>query len=133
MFGFLLWNLDNKFCKLLQQYRSNVDSFFKLDSGPEWRRVLFNGCALSLKALSEFHSLWHIFTGYAAFMTILFLIEVHFKHYMLTNNIKENQTQKPVETKLFNFYYHLSNSLLTVGHETETSLKKKPKKGEKII
>ena len=128
LFGFFLWNLDNAFCPFLQQYRTQVDQFFSLESGSQWKRVLFNVFAVSLKAISEFHSLWHIFTGYAAFMTILFLIEVHYKHFLLVNNKTEEKVQKPIGSRLFNFYYYLSNNLLSTDGETESSKTPKRKK-----
>lgn len=123
MFGFLLWNIDNKFCDVLKTYRANVESFFHLDSAPEWQKVIFNCIIVTLKALSEFHSLWHIFTGYAAFMTILFIVEVHFQHFLITNESKHYKSKRPVASSACNFYYYLSDNLLTISNENEPKRK----------
>lgn len=118
MFGFLLWNLDNKFCSYLQHYRAQVERLLHIDqTAPEWQKILLNCVVVTLKSISEFHSLWHIFTGYAAFMTILFLIEVNFKHFSLVNDgkTKYKSHEKPIESKLCSMYYHLSNSLIEIN------------------
>lgn len=126
MFGFALWNVDNKFCPWLRQYRTQIEYAVGVDGegagnvSDEWKRMFLNAVAISLKALSEFHSWWHVFTGYAAFMTILFLTDVHYKHYLLVNNKAESTVKyKPVESKVCNMYYHLSDNLLLSHHHNE--------------
>ncbi|CAF0756747.1 unnamed protein product [Brachionus calyciflorus] len=120
MFGFLLWNIDNKFCSYLKLYRQNLESFFGLNQeliqASSLRPILLNLFVVSLKSISEFHSLWHVFTGYGSFMVLLFLTEVHYQFYLIkTNAIKksnEKKDYKAIGSKFYNMYYHFSNSII---------------------
>ena len=114
-FGFFLWNLDNKFCSNLKTYRSSIEHLFGVDpssSGGSIGAVLLNTVAVLLKSVFEFHSLWHIFTGYATYMTILFLTDVHYQFHLKKNNQMHRENVRPVDSKLYNMYYYLSNNLI---------------------
>lgn len=117
LFGFLLWNIDNKFCAYLKMYRQGLENFFGIDKASiessSIKAIGLNAAVVSLKSISEFHSLWHIFTGYGSFMCLLFLTEVHYQYYLLkTNNIASKEMIRPVSSKFFNMYFHLNDSLI---------------------
>jgi dihydroceramidase len=118
LFGFFLWNLDNNFCAYLKHYRNFIDKLvgYNPNDYSNLSAVCFNVLAVLLKTVFEFHSLWHLFTGYASFMTILFLTDcVYLKH------IKENKLNMDnpvIKTKYFNLYYCLNE--LTVKENDET-------------
>jgi len=52
--GFLLWNIENQFCRTVQSVRAAVPSF--------------------LKPFTQLHGWWHIMAGYATYMNIQFSI-----------------------------------------------------------
>lgn len=118
LFGFLLWNIDNKFCNYLKFYREGIENAFGINStlieSSSLKAVLLNVLVVSLKSITEFHSLWHIFTGYGSFMALLFLTEAHYQYYLIrTQGIKSlDKVEKPVESKFYNLYYHFSDSLI---------------------
>lgn len=133
MFGFLLWNIDNKFCDYLKFYRENLESYFNISAGSiasgEIKALVLNALVVSLKSISEFHSLWHIFTGYGSFMTLLFLTEVHYEHYLQTNGSIENPEKalRPVSSKAFNMYFHFNDNLIN-EKQSEASRKQNKSK-----
>jgi dihydroceramidase len=118
-FGFLLWNIDNHFCEHLKTYRGAIDSWFNIDSSNlrevTLKKVFINLIVLLLKSLGEFHSLWHIFTGYSSFISVLFLTQAHCENHLSKLNLSTTQynakkaSLNPVSAKFFNLYYHLGN------------------------
>jgi dihydroceramidase len=116
-FGFFLWNLDNNFCTYLQTFRGYIDSAFGYDKDNYSNVVLivFNLLAICFKSLLEFHSLWHLFTGYASYMTILFLIDCLYNKYIKEN--KSNTVRPVLQSKFFNLYYGLAD--FTIANETK--------------
>ncbi|XP_076807573.1 alkaline ceramidase 3-like isoform X4 [Clavelina lepadiformis] len=54
LFGFLLWNIDNNFCSSLRSLRASSSN-----NSP-------------VKAATQLHAWWHIFTGYATYLHIVF-------------------------------------------------------------
>lgn len=119
LFGFFLWNVDNNFCAYLKEYRGLIDKWigFDADNYSNYRAICFNFLAVSMKSLFEFHSLWHLFTGYASYMTILFLIDCFYQKYSKENKLSSNN--QVVRAKFFNLYYCLND--LTVVNETKNS------------
>lgn len=119
MFGFLLWNIDNKFCHYLGMIREGLEGFIGISKesahSGDLKAVLLNILVVSLKSLTEFHSLWHMFTGYGSFMVILFLTEVHYQYYLVSNRLIDvaDKVERPVSSKFFNMYYHLNNDLIS--------------------
>jgi dihydroceramidase len=117
-FGFFLWNLDNKFCQYLQSYRRVIESYFGIDQysqGNLLNRIFLNTIVVCFKSLLEFHSLWHLFTGYASYMTILFIINLNYQlHLNKTNQLNDKKAldRKPIGHKLGKLYYHLKNDLI---------------------
>jgi dihydroceramidase len=108
MFGFLLWNIDNNFCVQLKEYRKSIQNYLGNSE-----LLALNILVTSLKSIFELHSLWHIFTGYASFMTILFLIEAHYEHQLNVKKIPHHSNKKarPVKSKFFDLYYHLNTNM----------------------
>ncbi|RNA17485.1 alkaline ceramidase 3 [Brachionus plicatilis] len=128
MFGFLLWNIDNKFCSYLKTYRQGLEDFFGIDKtsiqASSLKAIGLNGIVVSLKSISEFHSLWHIFTGYGSYMCLLFLTEVHYQYYLIrTKAASSKEKIRPVGSKFFNMYYQLNDSLI-VNEKESFKLKK---------
>jgi hypothetical protein len=97
--GFLFWNLDNHFCSALQYYRHQVQALFSIEDSTDMniKAVLLNLVAVSLKTVSEFHSLWHVFTAYSSFVGALFLIELDYERYLKENRIISRE--RPVVSK----------------------------------
>ena len=110
LFGFFLWNVDNKMCTYLRSYRASLEDFLGIqaNSSQELKSVLLNSLVVSLKSVLELHALWHIFTGYAAYMTILFLKEAHYKRTLLEQGKTTQAIKRPVESKFCQLYYHLA-------------------------
>ena len=100
--AFLFWNIDNNFCDYLREYRSSVENLFGLD-----KDTFFHGLirvlVILLKSLSEFHSHWHLFTCYAAFLGILFLIQVNYEQHL--RQLKILHQQRLIGSKLCHMYY----------------------------
>lgn len=114
--GFFFWNLDNNICSYLKASRDFLDSQFGLDGSGNARSVIFNIIVVLLKSIFEFHAWWHLFTGYAAYMTILFIIDLNYELHLKTSKQPKGIRQKgqPVDVKFNNFYYHLTNQLIDV-------------------
>lgn len=91
-----------------------MDTLFGLDGSNNAQSILFNIIVVFLKSIFEFHSLWHLFTGFAAYMTILFIIDLHYQLHLNKTNQPQSmkQTLKPVDTKFNKLYYHLTNKLI---------------------
>jgi dihydroceramidase len=107
--AFIFWNIDNRFCEYLREYRDSVEEFLGLKS--DWKLndfklkpILFNVLSIWLKSLSEFHSWWHVFTSYAAFLCILFLIEMSYEHHLRLVKIIDHQ-RPPIGSKCCDMYY----------------------------
>lgn len=119
--GFALWNLDNNFCDYLKSSRVKLESLFGLTEVNlkefNLKAVLLNVFVVSLKSVTEFHCLWHLFTGYASFLCILFLTELSYEHHLKTANITSQR--RPVSSKYFNMYYYLTS----IENETSKSIK----------
>ena len=115
MFGFFLWNLDNKFCSTLKTYRNNIENVFGVTpsgSGHNMKAVLLNTVVVLLKSVFEFHSLWHIFTGYASCMNILFLTDIHYQFHLKKNKQMHKENIRPIRSKFFDMIYYLSNDFI---------------------
>lgn len=115
--GFALWNVDNRFCHYLRDYRQNIERMFSLNDSENsynnWRAIWFNVVAISLKSVSEFHAWWHIFTGYAAFMAILFITEVYYQDHINRNDLNRiGKRIRPVQSKWCDLYYYLTDNLM---------------------
>ena len=109
LLGFFLWNVDNKMCDYLRSYRASLEQFFGIQANAQdFKSVLLNSAIVSLKSVLELHALWHIFTGYAAYMTILFLKEAHYKRTLLEQGKTSQAIKRPVESKFYQLYYHLA-------------------------
>lgn len=114
-FGFFLWNLDNKFCLNLKTYRNEIQNFFGINPYSlegNLKTIFLNVIVVLLKSVFEFHSLWHIFTGYATFITILFLTDVHYQFHLKKNNQIHKENIRPIECTMGNMIYYLSNNLI---------------------
>jgi len=113
--GFLFWNLDNHFCEYLKSSKNFLQSFLGLDGSDNFRSIFFNVLVVLVKSVFEFHSWWHLFTGYAAYMTILFIIDLNYRlHLKVTSQekiFKKKETQ-PVDCKYRGLYYFLTNRLI---------------------
>lgn len=105
LFGFLLWNIDNKLCYYLKVYRGFIDAYVDLNS-----YSLANTILILLKSLSELHALWHLFTGYGSYLTILYLLEANFENNLMKNKVDKTKEKlkRPTVSKLFRFFYHLN-------------------------
>jgi hypothetical protein len=116
-----------RFCSVLKSSRAQLESFFgvnQLNAGDNnVKAILLNVVVVSLKSLIEFHSLWHIFTGYASFMCILFLTELSYEHHLKTATIISQK--RPVSAKYFNMYYHLTSIENETGNKSNKSTKSK--------
>lgn len=145
LLGFLLWNLDNHFCDYLQMYRKSVETFFGVNTtetgepANDWKSILLNSLVVTFKSISEFHSLWHILTGYASFITVLHITDIHYQRYLLSENSltidKQTlySTKRPVTAKFCHLFYHLNDNLTLVNNENEKPLvNKQPPKISKI-
>ena len=123
--GFSLWNIDNNFCNYLKNSRVQLESLFGLSQvnidEPNVKAILLNIVVVSLKSLTEFHSLWHIFTGYASYMCILFLTELSYEHHLKSATIVSQK--RPVSAKYFNMYFHLTS----IENETQSKAHKATK------
>ena len=123
--GFTLWNIDNQFCGYLRTYRKSFESFFNVEQVDaktfDPKAILLNVLVVSVKSLTELHSLWHVFTGYASFMCILFLTELSYEHHLKSTTVVSQK--RPVSSKYFNMYYHLTS----VESETHKNSKTKTK------
>jgi dihydroceramidase len=121
-FGF--WNLDNNFCSHLQNYRHGVERLFGVNkvsvNEKDIRAVLLNAIAVTLKIFSEFHSLWHVFTGISAYLAILCLTELNYEHHLKSCKIKNNK-KRPVNPTCFNMFYDFTR----VENETNKKVKTK--------
>ena len=106
--AFTFWNIDNNFCDYLRKYRESVEVFFGISDKSfkkvEIKYICFNIMSIWLKSFSEFHSWWHIFISYAAFLCILFLIEMSYEHHLrLTKEIDDHA--RPIGSKCCDMYY----------------------------
>lgn len=114
--GFFFWNLDNHFCSSLKSYRNVLDTNFGIDGASNLRSVIFNVLVLFFKSLLQFHSIWHILTGFGSYSTILFIVEGNYQLHLTKNkNLKKSEVQvKNLLGSRFNkCYYHLSNDLIS--------------------
>ena len=138
--GFLLCNIDNNMCNYLKAYRSKINGYIKIVDDTFGTRLFFgpiiakilNSILIFLKSFSEFHSIWHLLTGYGAYLTILFLLNAYYEHQLvkrfkrlestesfqnLENAAKEklksqSSHKRPVVGKFFNFAYDLNHSYI---------------------
>ena len=114
--GFLLWNIDNNFCDYLVKYRKSIEEFLgiaKVDFDMfDSKAIALNVVAVSLKSISEFHSLWHVFTGYASYMSILALTELQYQHFIYKTKSGHLMSVRPVSSKYFDLYFHLTEDLI---------------------
>ena len=114
--GFFFWNLDNHFCSLLKSYREALDNNFGIDGASNLKSLIFNIIVLFFKSLLQFHSIWHILTGFGSYSTILFIVEGNYQLHL--SKIKQTGDESSVKIKnllgsKFNrCYYHLSNDLI---------------------
>ena len=127
--GFLLWNVDNKLCTQLNAYRRHIDWLVAPSRlGATAGSVLFvvlRVVAVSLKALSEFHSWWHVFTGYSSFVSLLFLTEVYYQNYLIENDLlptAASSLARPVACKYAGMYYYLDCDILDDTRRQHTSI-----------
>ena len=108
--GFLFWNLDNHLCESLRYYRDSVEGIFGVRHTNlnefNLKAVLFNGIIVSLKAISEFHSLWHVFTGMASFLAVVCMIELSYEHHLKKTRLLSEES--PVCVTCFNLFYDFS-------------------------
>ena len=125
--GFALWNVDNQMCEYLRTYRQAFETFFgvgQVTSGEFNARALaLNVFVVTIKSLTELHALWHVFTGYASFMCILFLTELSYEHHLRSVDTVVGQ-KRPVTSKCCRMYYHLT-SLESETHKVNKSAKTK--------
>jgi dihydroceramidase len=113
-FGFFLWNLDNQFCSSLKLHRKSVENWFGIAdiSESNFSNMVLNVFVVLVKSFLEFHSLWHLFTGYASYMTILFMIDLNYTLHLNKTNRANIGNKKPVDSKFKHLYYHLKNDLI---------------------
>lgn len=108
--GFVLWNVDNKFCSYLQAYRTTIDSLFDLSEKSSAIKLLLSILIPILKSISEFHGLWHILTGYGTWLILLFLIETH--HKLMVKQMKEREDKqninRPLKRTSSKLFYYLN-------------------------
>ena len=111
LIGFVFWNMDNHLCHYLHTYRQTLESVLSLsniDLNKEFNlnAMVLNVIVVSMKTVSEFHSWWHVFTGYASFLGILFLLELDFEHHLKLNN--EKSQDRPVISKYMGIVCYIS-------------------------
>ncbi len=110
--GFTFWNIDNNFCANLNTYQTSIENFFGLAETNTYKAVFFNSLVVVLKSVFEFHSLWHVFTGYASYMAIIFLTDLYYRFYLKKiNQAGYYEEKKPIALK-YSMYYHLTNNLM---------------------
>ncbi len=112
LLGFIFWNIDNNFCKNLNTYQTSIENFFGVSEANTVKAVFFNSLVVIIKSVFEFHSLWHVFTGYASYMAIIFLTDLYYRFYLKKINQESYYEQKrPIALK-YSMYYHLTNNLM---------------------
>ena len=120
--GFLFWNLDNHFCEYLKSSKDFLQARFGLDGADNFRSIFFNVAVVLMKSVFEFHSWWHLFTGYAAYMTILFIIDLNYRLHLKVTS-QEGRVKReiqPVDSKFSRFYYFLTNRLIDPVQQEKT-------------
>jgi len=112
--GFFFWNLDNHFCDHLKSARNFLDNTFGIDGSSNLSSLLFNGFVICLKSLFQFHSIWHVFTGFGSYLTILFTLEGNYQLHLARTKRIFNE-EKIISLKYGNMYCHLSNEMIDKG------------------
>jgi hypothetical protein len=81
--------------------------------GHDAHSLLSTTVAILLKSAFEFHALWHIFTGYAAYMSILLSIDLNYQLHLNTTKQPNSlrNFRQPVAHKLNKLYFYLTNEL----------------------
>lgn len=112
--GFTFWNLDNNICSTLKASRDWLDSTLGVSGAPgDLRSMLFNSGVILLKSLFEFHAWWHVFTGYASYVSILFAIDLNYQLHLERTKQPSSlrKYQQPVGHRFHRLYYYLTNQL----------------------
>ena len=72
-----------------------MESFFSIEHARSnqvnLKAIIFNILVVSLKSISQFHSIWHAFTAYASFVGILFLIELDYECFIRLNKLESKE------------------------------------------
>jgi len=108
--GFFFWNLDNHFCDYLKSARSFIDIKFSINESSNFKLII-DCFAIFLKSLFQFHSIWHVFTGFGSYLTILFTLEGTYQLHLAKTKNNSNE-EKIIDLKYSSMYYHLSNDLM---------------------
>jgi dihydroceramidase len=136
LFGFLLWNIDNQMCDYLKLYRVKIDGYIEsvndlLTSGTVISLILtkiLNFFLIFFKSFSQFHSLWHLFTGYGSYLTILFILDAYYEAELgkrllvksfqkldINENFKiQRLKNRPVRSKWFSLIFELNHDFISV-------------------
>lgn len=111
--GFTLWNIDNNFCVQLNACQSAIERFLAISEASHFKAAFFNSLVVVLKSVFELHALWHVFTGYASYMAILFLTDLNYRfHLQKANQSHVYEEKKPISLK-YSVYYYLNNNLVS--------------------
>ena len=119
--AFTFWNIDNKLCAHLKNYRLEVENLFgitKINSVEfNFRAFILNSIVITLKALSEFHSLWHVFTAFSCYLGILCLVEFNYEYHLKACKIKtsKNRPLYPICLNMFYDYARIENETTNKG------------------
>jgi hypothetical protein len=117
-------------CDHLKSTRQKIDHYTQnFDQESNYLKVfgsiLMNSILILIKSLTEFHALWHAFSGYGAYLTTLSLLDSYYENLLIkrfnklsakdsTNKLDENFKEKiknktrPVISKMFNIIYGLN-------------------------
>ena len=140
LFGFLLWNIDNQMCSHLKGLRHRIDFYIEIFYNQSTKTMIFSSIVLKivnliliiLKSFTELHAMWHLFTGYGAYLTNLCLLDAFYENLIikrlnklsttdsfksLDNDFKQkmefkSKKSRPVITKLLNIIYGLNNDFV---------------------
>jgi len=110
LFGFFLWNIDNKFCYYLRAYRNELNVYFDLEHN---KSAFIYMLVVCMRAISELHAFWHLFTGYSTYLSILSLKRAHYHNLVKIEEFKHSHNETrlnfidPLESKCFKLYYYL--------------------------
>lgn len=138
--GFILWNIDNQMCSYLKTYRAKIDDYIQIsDQQPATKMFIgtiilkvINSFFIFLKSFSEFHALWHLGTGYGAYLTILFLLDAYYENLLtkrlnvissmdsfkgLDDDVKkkmklQSKKTRPVVTRMIGIIYDLNHDYI---------------------
>ncbi len=141
IFGFLLWNIDNQMCSQLKDFRHKIDFYIQIFNNQSNETIFLGSILLKflnlilmiLKSFTELHAMWHLFTGYGAYLTNLCLLDAYYENLVIkrlnklstTDSFKsldedckqkmkdKSKKSRPVITKLLNIIYGLNTDCIS--------------------